>query len=638
MSRIISQFVCMAVLATASSVAMAFDGVNLADLTDWDIVVAADAIESEKYAAREFQQLYERASGVAIPIVTSANRTRRHIFIGESDAMADATVGFSTDAMGEEAFRIVITSSHIVIAGGPPRGTLYGVYTFVEDYLGVRFLTADHTHVPPVGEWRGVEPLDRIYDPPLKFRWSYWHPTLSDPVFATRTRCNTVSVDRPDLGEVCKYRLTNHSIYQYMNTEAYGDEHPEYFALIDGKRRAHVEGKGAAADAAGSGTQPCMSNPDVIRIITEKVIEQLRDNPDLHFIQLAQGDNYYYCRCGNCAAIDEREESHMGSLLAGINAVAEAVEEQYPNVVVGTLAYQYSRKPPRHLRARDNVQIQLANIECSITKPLRDPSNKYNTEFVEELTLWQQKAGNISIWTYSTNYYNYLLPCPTLRVWEPNIEFYVAHGVNQLFVQGAYQSPGAAFGELTNYVIGRLLWDPSLDSEMLIDEFLRLHYGRAAPPIRRYLDLFYDHAEAKGIDKNCFGHASDFGVDDTVIQAGLDAYDEAVRLAESDEIRDRLDMVKLWASRAAIEDAWLAVRPHRPPSHSRDEADAWLKEQGVKSGYIDPQVQQRTRAHVRELFRLIRKHNVTYWNETVYSTLAEQMLRYGFGLDESEAW
>ena len=123
-------------------------GVDLAKLAGWDIVIADDAIPSEIHAAEEFQSFLAQASGIQLPIVTTADRPDRHVLIGASPMLADAGLQVDVAAMGPEQLRIVVRDGLIAIVGGRPRGTLYGVYTFLEDYLGVRFLTADHTHVP----------------------------------------------------------------------------------------------------------------------------------------------------------------------------------------------------------------------------------------------------------------------------------------------------------------------------------------------------------------------------------------------------------------------------------------------------------------------------------------------------------
>lgn len=117
------------------------EGVDLAALAGWDVVVAENAIASEVYAAEEFQRILHRASGPKLPIVRQITRPDRHVFIGPSEALRKSAVGFDVGSFGPEDLRIIVRDQNIAIAGGRPRGTLYGVFTFLEDYLGIRFLT-----------------------------------------------------------------------------------------------------------------------------------------------------------------------------------------------------------------------------------------------------------------------------------------------------------------------------------------------------------------------------------------------------------------------------------------------------------------------------------------------------------------
>jgi hypothetical protein len=110
-------------------------GVDLAKLAGWDIVVAPDASPSETYAADEFRSVFAQATGIELAKVTAPDRADRHVFIGASKSLAGSSVGFDATAMGQESLRIVVRDNLIAIAGGRPRGTLYGVYTFLEDYL-----------------------------------------------------------------------------------------------------------------------------------------------------------------------------------------------------------------------------------------------------------------------------------------------------------------------------------------------------------------------------------------------------------------------------------------------------------------------------------------------------------------------
>ncbi|MBN2309581.1 MAG: DUF4838 domain-containing protein [Candidatus Hydrogenedentes bacterium] len=538
---------CIVLLALSASTAFAAgpQGVNLAELTDWDIIVASDAIPSEAYAAEELQSHFEMASGIRLPIVHAVERADRHIFVGPGEALASSAVGFGTDEFGPEDLRIVIRDGLIAIAGGRPRGTLYGVYTFLEDYLGVRFLSPDHTHVPKVGAWRVVGPVDRFYHPPLAFRWSFYAETNWDPVFAARNRTNTVPTE-PRLGGKTGLTNINHSLLFLLPSQTYGKEHPEYYALVDGKRVATVANDGVM-------TQPCLTNPDVLRIVTDRVLGSLRSSPGVENVSVSQNDNTKYCRCPDCAAIDEREGTPMGSLLTFVNAVADEVAKEFPDVLVGTLAYSYSRKPPRTIRPRPNVQIQLCSIECSMIQPINDPGCELNVEFCRDLDEWGKICDNVSIWCYNTNFAGYQLPCPNLRVIEPNIRHFVANHAIGVFMQGVYNTLSGEFSDLRNYMTANLLWDPNRSGQQLMDEFLDLHYGRAADPIRRFINLVHDNAEARGIQRNCSGSAADFGIDDAIIEAGFNAFDEALRLADDDTVRDRVEKASMCVYCAAID-------------------------------------------------------------------------------------
>ena len=119
-------FLSILVTASGASAGSVPEGVDLTALKGWDIVVAEDAIESEVFAAEEFQRFYKRAGGIELPIVHEIARPNRHVFIGPGGKMRGSAIGFDVESFGQEDLRIVIRDENIVIAGGRPRGTLYG--------------------------------------------------------------------------------------------------------------------------------------------------------------------------------------------------------------------------------------------------------------------------------------------------------------------------------------------------------------------------------------------------------------------------------------------------------------------------------------------------------------------------------
>ena len=76
---------------------------------------------------------------------------------------------------------------------------------------------------------------------------------------------------------------------------------------------------------------------------------------------------------------DRRAKSRSGSLIAFVNKIAEAVEARYPDVVIQTLAYSYTRRPPEGIAPRRNVQVCLCTIECDFAKPIPAASSGCST-------------------------------------------------------------------------------------------------------------------------------------------------------------------------------------------------------------------------------------------------------------------
>ncbi len=111
---------------------------------------------------------------------------------------------------------------------------------------------------------------------------------------------------------------------------------------------------------------------------------------------------------------------------------------------------------------------------------------------------WGKICDQIYIWNYNTNFSNYLLPLPNLHVIGPNLRYFVSNHAKGAFMQAAGNANGAEMSELRAYLMAQLLWDPSRDDQRIIDEFLDLHYGRAAGPIREYLVRIHDRRRPVG--------------------------------------------------------------------------------------------------------------------------------------------
>ncbi len=517
-----------------------FDGrekmsiLKCSQMRDWDIVVNSEAIPSEKYAAQEFQRLFEQAAGLHLPVRNNAEEAANHVYIGGGS--------IDTSELGDEGLHVVIREDSIAIAGGKPRGTLYGVYQFFENELDVRFLTCDHTHVPDSSEAE-IPCREYTYVPPFSFRWSYYKENSDKPEFAARIRVNTVSSDEK-LGGKTPQNLIGHSFHWLVPFSKYGEEHPEYYALVEDKRDTHT---------GGGGPQLCVTNPEVIKIAAESAIRYIDEHPGIKNVSVSQADTARYCRCDKCEEINRREGTPMGSNLAFVNAVAELVEKVHPDVKVGTLAYWYTRKAPKTIKPRDNVQIQLCSIECCTLHPIDDPDCPKNREFCDDMNEWSKICDDIWVWNYNTNFRAYDLPFPNLRVIGPNVRYFLRNNVKGVFMQANGNGNSGELCDLRNYLIARMLWNPELDDEAVLEEFVNLHYKGAAQPILDYIEMLHDNAEQAGVHPNCFPSAEKVGLNPVIACRTLGYFTQALELADDETVRARVEKASICAYRAMIE-------------------------------------------------------------------------------------
>jgi hypothetical protein len=439
-----------------------------------------------QHAAHELAHFLQQVTGADFPIiVTTTPSPRPMLVVGPGAVQRQLCPDLRLDNLKPDG--IVLESRHgnLFLAGDEPRGTLYAVYTFLEDTVGCHWWSAQASTIPHRPTLTVPEQHVR-YIPPLEYREPYWWGAL-DGDWAVRNKANG-SNERLDAMRGGKISYASppgfvHTSAALVPVDKYAKDHPEYYAMRDGKR--------IVGDTPYC--QLCMTNPDVRRIVTEQVLQDLAKNPQASIISVSQNDCDRHCLCPDCKKLEEEEGSPMGPLLDLVNYVAAAVAPKYPNVAVDTLAYQYTRKPPLHLKPLPNVIIRLCSIECDFSQPLTSASNK---AFAADIVGWSKICQRLYVWDYATDFSAYISPYPNLRVLTPNIKFFVEHGVKGIFEEGAYQSPGAEFAELKAWVQAKAMWNPNLDNQQLLNEFVAGYYGPAAPFIGQYINLLHDACQS----------------------------------------------------------------------------------------------------------------------------------------------
>jgi hypothetical protein len=445
------------------------------------IVVPDSATPQETHAAGDLQAHLEQITGESLPILTDSKAgDRTPIVVGKSALLPKLGLATDFDSLGQEGIAIRTAGPAMALLGNA-RGALYACYTFLEDYLSCRWFTPDCTALPQAGTF-DIPEIDRRYVPPLEYRATDY-PNSRDADWAVRNKMNGqfTEIDEPRGGKIA-YRGFVHTFNSLVPPEKYFADHPEYYSEIDGTR------------VGPDRSQLCLTNPDVLRIATETVRQWIQESPEASIFSVSQNDWENYCQCARCTALSAEEGSQIGPILHFVNAIADDVAGDHPDKIIDTLAYWYSRKPPKSVRPRPNVVIRLCSIECCFIHPLE--SDPYNASFVDDIEEWSRVSNRLWIWDYVINYAHNIQPFPNLYVLKPNINFFLRNGVTGIYEEANYFSRGGELAELRTYIIAKTLWDPSYDTDRAIDEFLSGYYGQAAAPIRDYLNLLHREVPA----------------------------------------------------------------------------------------------------------------------------------------------
>ncbi len=536
------------------------------------IAVAEDASPAEQTAARELQAILQEVSGAELPIRLSSEVAldARQIVVGPSARLNELLPDLKLDAIGADGIVIRTVGNALVLAGPRPRGTLYAVYTFLEDQVGCRWWTPTESTIPRKPTL-SVPPLAITYAPKLKMREAYYRDAFEE-TFSARQKLNGHHNRIGEaFGGTVRFSGFVHTFHGLLPPEKYFQEHPEWYSLRGGKR---IRGY----------AQLCLTNDEMLAEMIRAVLGRLAKDPGAELISISQNDNQQACQCEKCKAVVAEEGSEAGPMLRFVNAVAEAVEKEFPNVWVETLAYLYTRKAPLNVRPRANVVVRLCSIECSFVHPLGEGPE--NEPFRRDIEAWSEIAPQLLVWDYVTNFRNYLIPHPNLRVLAPNVRFFVDHNVVGLFAQGDDSSGIGDFVRLRAWLLAQLMWDPSRDENALIDAFLSGYYGPAAPSLRAYLDLICDAGERYGKRIGCY-------MGDTSAWLTLDDLNRATELFARAEAavagnpmlaarvrRERLPLDHVWISRYR----WLkrsAQREGRPflgPDDPLAASEAFVRE------------------------------------------------------------
>lgn len=499
--------------------------------TDYVIIIPDSAGEKIRDAAMDMKKILEEMSGAEFPLFTDEKEVHTHeIVIGETNRGIKAVPS-------ENGFSIISDGNSIYIYALDEIRTVYGIYGFLEEYLGCMWLAHDANYIPKLNAAR-LSPPNKIFEPKMQWRSVYTHEALYFP-WHEKLRLNGIGDNKDgERIEFIGWGNWCHTYWDFVPPGEFYADHPEYYAK---------KGDKVGKIRPGHEALLCLSNPEVYEIVRDRLAKKIEENPQCKYWDFSVMDSWAVqegCTCPKCREANKREGSGMGTLLPFINKLAR----EFPDKIISTLAYHNTIRPPKTLKAEKNVAIKLCAMPGSQASSYYEGGTKGSADFKSFLEGWKEICDHIIIWDYVVNFKHLILPFPNFTVQRENQRFYEDNNVQGIFHQGSREE-NDEMADLRTYLLSRLLWDGSeMNTEKFINRYLAAYYGKAAPLIATYMnrcsrELIKAQKEL-GIYDFPIQHAHDY-LSPENIREYLNIFARAEYRAENEEYLDRVKKTKI---------------------------------------------------------------------------------------------
>lgn len=488
------------ICSTTSAIELSRDG-----KTDYRIVIPAAADVSTKAVAEDMAGMLKEISGATFAVVTDdTEAATREIVVGHDNKRL---AGIDTSKMAIGEYEIKTAGDKLYIAGGPPRGSINGMYSFLQDHLGVRYFTPGVTRLPKQPTIKLGDISDRQKP---AFRWrSVNAPMHWDGGWTARNRLNecktygggvsqNMLMSDPRVQTIGNY-YSGHA-FSYIPKELY-DEHPEYYMQHDGKRICHDNPNERAY---------CVSNQDFAKYMAQRITRHLDPNGPTSRRGLGHADNGNFCQCKVCKTYYDTL-GLAGTYMLFNNLVCQYVAESHPNAIVGTLAYGITFAPTKFKLAK-NLFVTWCPIGPCYLHGFDACEANRDRNVIPQLKQWIANTTKLGVWYYH-HQADSLMPHPRVHSTQYNLKLFRDLGLYGVFVEdyagstirnnpapdgdklmpayGDAKKQGyftVAWGSnhIKTYIAAQLLWNPDYDVKHGIAEFCETYYGAAGDEMTEF--------------------------------------------------------------------------------------------------------------------------------------------------------
>lgn len=473
-----------------------------------EIVISETADAIELRAAEELQSYIKKISTAELETRNTCSG-KTAICIGKVCREQGFDLSLEPRYRDDDSYIIQADRDKILLAGCCPRGTLFAVYAFLER-IGCCWLAPGFGHYKgmhefvPERETIKVDHCEIKREPDFVYRNFYTEYFYTDHRFEdleklfdwmAKVGMNYLHMDHRNLFEFGQEYYTEglkdalyteahkrgiivgvggHGYYTYMNPDEHFDEHPEWFALIDGKRSPKK------LDA-----QFCVSNPQAMGVFLDNFMKMADTNSQIDIFLPMQNDGYSesWCQCDSCQKIGTATDQCVHVT----NMIAKRLSEKYPKKQLMMIAYAGSAEPPKQAKFASNVLVWYCTFDRDWRYPIDTDKDELNAKHCRWLPGWVDLKAAVMAESHHTKYYFRSLPVIKSQLMRKDYSDFKQNGARDIGLCFPEPMNWAAY-ELVYYTHAKLGWDSELDIDGLIQDFCRHRYGQAGDLMARVMN------------------------------------------------------------------------------------------------------------------------------------------------------
>jgi len=453
--------------------------------TAWKIYLSPQAEQAEAYAAQELQVALKKISGADFEIVSSQEApVSNAIIIGDlkNPEVNAQSVALKLSPGEVEETAVYTLGSRLYLAGNQPRGALYAVYSFLQNQLGVRWLWPgpDGEFMPAKSSW-DLPGLAFNHKPAIPYRGFHlcgdFYRGPEAELFREWMGRNFINIYR-HAAPLKEKRRGFYSMWSSHNVSLPAtllEQHPEYFAEVGGRRYA---------------VNICFSNPEVDKIVAEKLVEYIRKHPYLDILSVFPSDTTVYCRCEKCSKMDPST-----AWFEFYNRLTDVLKKEFPNLKIATIAYFEYRNVPK-CPIRNTAFVEYCSYSRCNIHPYGQAGCKHNEDTMSSMLAWKDTGLPIGNYGYEFDIFtkNHRFT-PFLSMIDDAVKTGKKLGHVTMIPEVLLISPKYVPAEeyifnvqqrLPIYLYARLLWDPEQKMTDILQDWCQTAFGEAAPPMYAY--------------------------------------------------------------------------------------------------------------------------------------------------------